>query len=115
MRSCMSSSQHRDLLLKKGIYPYEYMSSFDKFEETELPPRSAFHSFLTNERITEAEYERAQNVWKCFNIKNLAEYYDLYVKTDVILISDVSENFRKLTQNLYNLDAAHMLTSAGLP
>ncbi|GBL87901.1 hypothetical protein AVEN_62211-1 [Araneus ventricosus] len=58
------SSQHRDLLLKKGIYSYEYMSSFSKFEETQLPPRSAFHSSLVNEGISEAEYEHAQNVWK---------------------------------------------------
>ncbi|GBN27496.1 hypothetical protein AVEN_67556-1 [Araneus ventricosus] len=62
MQSCISSP-HRDLLLKKGIYPYEYMSSFSKFEETQLPPRSAFHSSLTNEGISEADYEHAQNVW----------------------------------------------------
>ncbi|GBL85266.1 hypothetical protein AVEN_145574-1, partial [Araneus ventricosus] len=113
MQSCISSP-HRDLLLKKGIYPYEYMSSFSKFEETQLPPRSAFHSSLVNEGISEADYEHAQNVWKCFEIKNLGEYHDLYVKTDVILLSDVFENFRKLTQNFYQLDAAHMLTSPGL-
>ncbi|GBM23420.1 hypothetical protein AVEN_188767-1 [Araneus ventricosus] len=113
MQSCISSP-HRDLLLKKGIYPYEYMSSFSKFVETQLPPRSAFHSSLVNEGISEADYEHAQNVWKCFNIKNLGEYHDLYVRTDVILLSDVFENFRKLTQNFYQLDAAHMLTSPGL-
>ncbi|GBN96254.1 hypothetical protein AVEN_38661-1 [Araneus ventricosus] len=111
--SCISSP-HRDLLLKKGIYPYEYMSSFDKFEETQLPPQSAFHSSLTNEGITEADYEHAQTVWKCFDIKNLGEYHDLYVKTEAILLSDIFENFRKLTQNFYQLDAAHMLTSPGL-
>ncbi|GBN54790.1 hypothetical protein AVEN_227406-1 [Araneus ventricosus] len=114
MQSCFSSP-HRHLLLKKGIYPYEYMSSFSKFEETQLPPRSAFHSSLVNEGISEADYEHAQNVRKCFEIKNLGEYHDLYVKTDVILLSDVFENFRKLTQNFYQLDAAHMLTSPGLP
>ncbi|GBL79964.1 hypothetical protein AVEN_28998-1 [Araneus ventricosus] len=113
MQRCISSP-HRDLLLKKGIYPYEYMSSLSKFEETQLPPRSAFHSSLVNEGISEAEYEHAQNVWKCFKIKNLGEYHDLYVKTDVILLSDVFENFRKLTQNFYQLDAAHMMTSPGL-
>ncbi|GBM72361.1 hypothetical protein AVEN_178038-1 [Araneus ventricosus] len=101
MQRCISSP-HRDLLLKKGIYPYEYMSSFSKFEETQLPPRSTFHSFLTNEGISEADYEHAQNVWKCFKIKNLGEYHDLYVKTDVILLSDVFENFRKLTQIFIN-------------
>ncbi|GBM87299.1 hypothetical protein AVEN_107417-1 [Araneus ventricosus] len=113
MQRCISSPD-RDLLLKKAIYPYEYMPSFDKFEETQLPPLSAFHSSLTNEGISEAEYEHAQNVWKCFEIKNLVEYHDLYVKTDVILLSNVFENFRKLTQNFYQLDAAHMPTSPGL-
>ncbi|GBN47955.1 hypothetical protein AVEN_10327-1 [Araneus ventricosus] len=83
MQSCITSP-HSDVLLKKGIYPYEYMSSFDKFEETQLPSRSAFHSSLSNEGITEADYEYAQTVWKCFNIKNLGEYHDFYVKTDVI-------------------------------
>ncbi|CAL1268473.1 unnamed protein product [Larinioides sclopetarius] len=68
MENCVSSP-HRELLLKKGIYPYEYMTSFSKFEETELPPRSAFYSSLTNEGITEEEYEHARNVWKSFNIK----------------------------------------------
>ncbi|GBN55090.1 hypothetical protein AVEN_25253-1 [Araneus ventricosus] len=113
MQRCISSP-NRDLLLREGIYPYEYMSSFSKFEETQLPPRSTFHSSTVNEGISEADYEHAQNVWKCFEIKNLGEYHDLYVKTDVILLSDVFENFRKLTQNFYQLDAAHMLTSPGL-
>ncbi|CAL1293464.1 unnamed protein product [Larinioides sclopetarius] len=113
MENCISSP-HRGLLLKKGIYPYEYMTSFCKFDETELPPRSAFHSSLTNEGITEEEYEHARNVWKSFNIQNLGDYHDLYVKTDVILLADVFENFRKLTQDFYELDAAHMLTSPGL-
>ncbi|GBN41881.1 hypothetical protein AVEN_198613-1 [Araneus ventricosus] len=90
------------------------MSSFSKFEETQLPPRSAFHSSLINEGFTEAKYAHAQTVWESFNIRNLGEYHDLYVKTDVILLSYVFENFRKLTQNYYHLDAAYMLTSPGL-
>ncbi|GBM57424.1 hypothetical protein AVEN_24200-1 [Araneus ventricosus] len=113
MRSCISSP-HRDLLFQKGIHPYEYMSPFSKFEETELPPRSAFYSSLTNEVITEAEYEHAQTVWKSFNIRNLGEYHDLYAKIDVILLANVFENSRKLTLNFYQLDAEHMLTSPGL-
>ncbi|GBN27366.1 hypothetical protein AVEN_80263-1 [Araneus ventricosus] len=80
----------------------------------QLPPRSAFHSSLTNEGISEAEYEHTQTVWKCFNIKDLGEYHDLYFNTGVILLSDAFENFHKLTQNFYQLDAAHMLTSPGL-
>ncbi|GBN71512.1 hypothetical protein AVEN_259249-1 [Araneus ventricosus] len=71
-------SPHRDLLLKKGIYPYEYMSSFSKFEETQLPPRSPFQCSLVNEGISEADCEHAPNVWKCFNFEDLGEYHDLF-------------------------------------
>lgn len=113
MRKCISSA-HMDLLFQKGIYPYEYMSSFHKFQDTQLPPRSAFYSSLTNETVSEAEYLHAQTVWEKFNIQNLGEYHDLYVKTDVILLADVFENFRQLTQRFYGLDAGHMLTSPSL-
>ncbi|GBM77773.1 hypothetical protein AVEN_231579-1 [Araneus ventricosus] len=113
MRSCISSP-HRDILLQKEIYPYEYVSSFSKFEESQVPPRSAFHSSLINEGISEAEYAHAQTVWKSFNFRNLGGYHDLSVKTHLVLIADVFENFRKLILNFYQLDAAHLLTSPGL-
>ena len=55
---------HHDLLLRKGVYPYEYMDSFARFDETQLPPKSAFESSLTGEGISDADYAHAQNVWQ---------------------------------------------------
>ena len=72
------------LLLRKGVYPYEYMSSWDKFEETQLPPIKAFHSKLNMSNISKYDYEHVQRVRKEFNIKNLGDYDDLYLKTDVL-------------------------------
>ena len=65
------------LLLRKGIHPYEYMDSWEKFEETELPLKKGFYSELNFEDITDKEYEHAHNAWNTFNIKDLGEYHDL--------------------------------------
>ena len=85
-----------DLLLCKGVFPYEHLQSRANFEETELPPRESFYSKLNEEAISEADYERAQLMWKTFNCKTLRDYHDLYLTTDVLLLADVFENFRQL-------------------
>ena len=107
-------SNGSDLLYKKGIYPYEYMDSFEKFSETSLPKKEDFYSKLNDEHITEDEYAHAKEVWKTFDCKTLGDYHDLYVKTDVALLADVFENFRKLCLQQYGLDPAHYFTSPGL-
>ena len=107
-------SNGSDLLYKKGIYPYEYMDSWARFSETSLPDKQMFYSKLNDEHITEDEYAHAQTVWETFDCKTLGEYHDLYVKTDVALLADVFENFRKLCLEQYGLDPAHYFTSPGL-
>ena len=107
-------SNGSDLLYKKGIYPYEYMDSFEKFSETSLPKKEDFYSKLNDDHITEYEYAHAKKVWKTFDCKTLGDYHDLYVKTDVALLADVFENFRKLCLQQYGLDPAHYFTSPGL-
>ena len=102
------------LLKRKGIYPYEYMDSFDKFNETQLPPIEKFYSKLTEKNISTDDYEYAQKVWKELNIKNLGEWHDLYLKTDVFLLADVFENFRNICNSIYKLDPAHYLTAPAL-
>ena len=79
------------LLLRKGIYSYEYMDSWQRFDEESLPDKEYFYSELNNEGITDEEYEHAQKVWKVFKIKNLGMYHDLYVQGDTSLLAEVFE------------------------
>jgi hypothetical protein len=89
----------QQLILKKGVYPYENVD--------QLPSIDKFYSNLSEENITEADYSHAINVWNEFNIKNLGEYHDLYLKTDVLLLTDIFENFRNVAMKFYDLDPAN--------
>ncbi|KAK3794857.1 hypothetical protein RRG08_001008 [Elysia crispata] len=106
--------QKRGLLMRKGVYPYEYMDSWERFEETKLPPKEAFYSKLSDGNISDSDYEHAQRVWETFGCQTLGNYTDLYCRTDVLLLADVFENFRKTSQKQYRLDPAHYYTSPGL-
>ena len=90
------------LLTRKGVYPYEYINSWDRFEETQLPPISAFYSNLNMSSISEEDYQHAQRVWKEFGIHNLGDYHDIYLRTDVILLANVFEAFRDTCLNTIN-------------
>ena len=57
------------LLLRKGVYPYEDMDNWEKFDETTLPPKEAFYSNLNLEDISDEDYAHAQKVWDVFEIK----------------------------------------------
>ena len=103
-----------NLLLQKGVYPYEYMDSFDRFQETELPPIGKFYSSLSDESISKNDYQHAQEVWKTFNCENLGDYHDLYLKTDVTLLADVFQTFRRTCMNAYKLDPLNYYTAPGL-
>ncbi|CAH3140184.1 unnamed protein product, partial [Porites lobata] len=103
-----------DLLTRKGVYPYDYVSSLEKMSETQLPPKEEFYSKLNEEDISEDDYQHAINVWNTFNCKTIKDYHDLYLKSDVLLLADVFENFRKTCLKQYNLDPAHYYTSPGL-
>ena len=103
-----------ELLTKKGIYPYDYMNGFEKFSERQLPPKKDFYSKLNDCGITDKEYEHAEIIWKEFEIKNLGEYHDLYLKSDVLLLADVFEEFRNICLENYSLDPAWYYTSPGL-
>ena len=103
-----------DLLTRKGVYPYDYVSSDEKLFETQLPPKEEFYSKLNDEGIPDDDYQHAINVWNTFKCKIIRDYHDLYSKSDVLLLSDVFENFRKTCLYYYNLDPAHYYTSPGL-
>ena len=103
-----------NLLTRKGVYPYDYVSSNEKLSETQLPPKEEFYSKLNDEDITDDDYQHAINVWNTFKCKTIRDYHDLYLKSHVLLLSDVFENFRKTCLKHYNLDPAHYYTSPGL-
>ena len=103
-----------NLMTRKGIYPYDYMDSFEKFNKTELPTKEEFYSILNNEHISDEDYSHAQKVWNTFQLQTMGEYHNLYLKSDILLLADVFENFRKTCLQYYKLDPCHYFTSPGL-
>ena len=102
------------MLLRKGVYPYEYMDSQEKFNENALPPKKDFYSNSYLEDISDEDYKHAQKVWDVFEIKNLGEYHDLYVQSDTLLLSDIFEDFRNMYYNKYELDPVYFVSAHGL-
>ena len=110
----MPEENKPQLLLKKQIYPYEYMDSFEKFGENQLLDKEKFYSSLSGEDKTDEECAHAKQVWEAFGCRNLGDYHDLYVATDTLLLADVFENFRKVCMEKYGLDPAHYYSAPGL-
>ena len=90
------------------------MDSWDRFEEKQLPSKDEFYSKLNMAGISEKDYQHACKVWNEFGLKNVGDYHDLYLKTDVILLANVFESFRKMCLDNYGLDPAHFYTAPGL-
>ena len=102
------------LLLRNGVYPYEYMDNWKRFNETSLPSKESFYSNLNMENIEDIDYRHGNNVFNKFKSKNLGEYHDLFVESDTLLLADVFENFRNMCLKVYELDTAHFLSLPGL-
>ena len=102
------------LLLRKGVYPYEYMDSFDKFKETEWPSQEKFNSSFRNTKITYNDYKHAKNVWKTINCKTMKDYHNLFVKLDSYLLADCFENFRNECLENYQVDPCYFVSTPAL-
>ena len=102
------------LLLRKGVYPYEYMDSWEKFSEISLPSKKYFYSNLNMEDIGDIDYRHANDMFKGFKLENLGDYHDLYVQSDTLLLADVFNNFRDMCIKEYELDPGHFLSLPGL-
>ena len=106
--------KNTNIMIRKGVFFYDYFDSFDKLNETELPKKEAFYSKLNDEHITEDDYQHAKKVWETFNMKTIRDYHDIYLKSDVLLLADVFENFRNVCIKNYGLDPAWYFTAPSL-
>ena len=104
-----------ELMTRKGVYPYSFMDGYDKFDIDPFTlTKSDFRNDLTGEDISDCDYEFYKDICGKFNLKTLGEYHDLYLKSDVLLLSDVFENFRETCYQYYKLDPAHYYSAPGL-
>ena len=83
------SEQQYELLTRKGVYPYEHMTSWDRFVDTKLPPIESFYSSLNMSAVNKSDYQHAQRVWEVFGIHNIRDYHNLYLRTDVLLAGEL--------------------------
>ena len=79
-------NEQLQVMKQKNFYPYDYMDSFEKFNEKQIPKKEDFYSLLNNEYISDEQYKRIQNVWSTFKMENMGEYHDLYLKSDILLL-----------------------------
>lgn len=107
-------NEQTELVERKGVLCYDYIDSWQKLDETALPAKHEFYSKLNESHITDEEYDFALKIWQKFNIKTIGMYSDLYLKTDILLLADVFENFRETCYSIYELDPAHYYTTPGL-
>lgn len=103
-----------DLMRRKGVFPYSYVNSFSTLDQTFLPTMEEFYDTVRGEGIVQTDYDRAVKVWKTFNCKTLGEYSDIYLKSDVLILTDIFENYRTVCLKHYKLDPAHYYTVPGL-
>ena len=111
---CHNDLEKFILLLRKRVYPYEYMDNWARFNETSSPDKDSFYSSLNMENIDDIDYRHGNNVFKKFKLKSLGEYHDLYVQSDTFLLAHVFEDVRNMCIKVYQLDPAHFLSLPGL-
>ena len=101
------------LLLRKGVYPYQFMDSWNRFSETSLPDKKYFYSRLNMENITDIDYRHVMGVFKEFKMNNLGDYHDLHVQSNTLFLADIFENFRNMSLKTYELDPAYFVSLPG--
>ena len=98
------------LFLRKGVYPYNYLSREEVLEDRQLPNKGAFFSDLCNEGISDADYEHAQRVWQEMRCQTLWDYTKLYLEADTLQLADIFSKHREVGISRYGLDPAWYLT-----
>ena len=94
------------LMITKGIYPYDFIDDYTKFYTTILPSQDKFYSQLNDSKCDDKDYKIAQTVWEQFKCNKFLDYHNIYLKSDILLLSDVWENFKKTCYKIYGLDTS---------
>ena len=102
------------MMIKKGVYPYDYIDSYEKLFESQLPTQENFYSKLSNEKCNDEDYLTAKLVWRRFKCKNMLDYHNIYLASDVLLLSDIWSNFKDTCYRIYKLDASYYYTAPSL-
>lgn len=104
-----------ELMSRKGVFPYGLVDSMRVLEETtSLPPKEAFYDTLREKDIEQGDYDHAKRVWDLLKCKNLREYMEHYLATDITFLADVMENYRNFFYTKFELDPSHYLSLPGL-
>lgn len=103
-----------DLIRQKGVFPYSYLDHVDKLKERSLPNKKQFYNELKDEHVSDEDYQRALKVWRLFDCETLEQYFKLYLISDVLILTDVFENYRDICMKLYKLEATAFVSSPSL-
>ncbi len=112
VKQCFPAVHEQSLLFRKGVFPYNYVSSMDVLRDKQLPPKEAFFNDLTQTHISQEDYAQAQKVWSTFKCQTLQDYLEIYLLADVLLLADCFENFRSQCLDLYEIDPLHYFSNA---
>ena len=118
-------SKKLEILKQKGAYPHEYMNSFERFHEEKLPARIYFFSSTKKEKIDNdgkisdghasiKDYLVCEKIWEKFDMKNMGDYHEHYLKKYVLLLTCVFEKFTKIYMEFYGLNPCHYISSPGV-
>ena len=110
---CIGDLNKFVLLLRNGVYLYEYMDSWERFNETSLLPKKDFYSELNLEDITDKDYNHAQKMFQEF-CSEIGDYLGLYVQCDTLFLADVFEKFRDTCIDIHGLDPSYFLSASEL-
>jgi len=114
LREKISKGEKLKQVRRKGVFPYDCLDSFEKFEDTQLPDIDGFYNSLREENCSLDDYSFAQKAWTTFNCNTIRGYIKMYLESDVIILTDVFENVRKICQKTYKLDPINYVTAPSI-
>lgn len=114
LRNIFPDEDKFNLMCRKGVFPYDYLNDYKVLDETSLPPIDKFFNSLDDSECSIEDYNFALEVWIKFKCNTIRDYMLLYLKSDVLILTDVFENFREICRNIYDLDPVNYVTAPSL-